>query len=54
MGLSLLVPKDAKELRVTVRWGDYRPLQSGAEEEQEGGNGGRRFMTAAGRLRARQ
>src|SRR5262249_50593661 len=25
MGLSLLVPKDAKELRVTVRWGDYLP-----------------------------
>src|SRR5436305_8545842 len=24
MGLSLLVPKDAKELRVTVRWGDYQ------------------------------
>src|SRR5947209_16705977 len=26
MGLSLLVPKDAKELHVTVRWGDYQPL----------------------------
>jgi len=26
MGLSLLVPKDAKELQVTVRWGDYQPL----------------------------
>jgi hypothetical protein len=25
MGLSLLVPRDAKELHVTVRWGDYRP-----------------------------
>jgi hypothetical protein len=25
MGLSLLVPKGAKELHVTVRWGDYRP-----------------------------
>ena len=25
MGLSLLVPRDAKELRVTVRWGDYQP-----------------------------
>jgi hypothetical protein len=24
MGLSLLVPKEAKELRVAVRWGDYR------------------------------
>lgn len=26
MGLSLLAPKDAKELTVTVRWGDYEPL----------------------------
>lgn len=25
IGLSLLVPKDAKELRVTIRWGDYLP-----------------------------
>ena len=25
MGMSLLVPKDAKELKVTVRWGDYLP-----------------------------
>ncbi len=25
MGLSLLVPKEAKELHVTVRWGDYQP-----------------------------
>lgn len=25
MGVSLLVPKDAKELTVTVRWGDYLP-----------------------------
>jgi hypothetical protein len=25
LGLSLLVPKQAKELHVTVRWGDYRP-----------------------------
>ncbi len=24
MGLSLLVPKDAKELHVLIRWGDYR------------------------------
>jgi hypothetical protein len=33
MGLSLLVPKDAKELRVTVRWRDYQapeaPLPDG-------------------------
>src|SRR5262249_43087159 len=36
MGLSLLVPKDAKELRVTVRWGDYRPLPA---EDEEGGEG---------------
>src|SRR5690242_9145277 len=26
MGLSLLVPKDAQELRVTIRWGDYHFL----------------------------
>jgi hypothetical protein len=26
MGLSLLVPNEAKSLRVTVRWGDYSPL----------------------------
>src|SRR5438552_1514294 len=26
MGLSLLVPKEAKALRVTVRLGDYHPL----------------------------
>jgi hypothetical protein len=25
MGLSLLVPKEAKELHVTIRWGDYLP-----------------------------
>lgn len=25
MGMSLLVPKDAKELKVTVHWGDYLP-----------------------------
>ncbi|MDB5310763.1 MAG: Helicase-like protein [Gemmataceae bacterium] len=25
MGMSLLVPKETKELHVTVRWGDYRP-----------------------------
>src|ERR1051325_1893151 len=33
MGLSLLVPKDAKELRVAVRWGDYVPLTDGAEPQ---------------------
>ena len=25
MGMSLLVPKDAKEMKVTIRWGDYVP-----------------------------
>lgn len=39
MGLSLLVPKDAKELRVTVRWGDYQPLHMAGDEEQQGGDG---------------
>src|SRR5262249_16440921 len=29
IGLSLLVPKDAKALHVTVRWGDYCPLIRG-------------------------
>jgi hypothetical protein len=27
VGLSLLVPKDAQQLQVTIRWGDYRPLR---------------------------
>jgi hypothetical protein len=36
MGLSLLVPKDAKELRVTVRWGDYRPLVVGQDSDPDG------------------
>jgi hypothetical protein len=34
MGLSLLVPKDAKELRVTVRWGDYLAPAKATEPEQ--------------------
>ncbi len=28
MGLSVLVPKDLTTLRVTVRWGDYTPLEN--------------------------
>lgn len=36
MGLSLLVPKEAKELRVTVRWGDYQPVNGPGEGEPEG------------------
>src|SRR5207248_8407514 len=39
MGLSLLVPKEAKELRVTVRWGDYRPLHPAGEEGPKGEDG---------------
>jgi hypothetical protein len=39
MGLSPLVPKDAKELHVTVRWGDYQPLHRAEGEEHEGGDG---------------
>src|SRR5947209_17181131 len=39
MGLSLLVPKDAKELHVRVRWGDYQPLHVAGGEEHEGGDG---------------
>jgi hypothetical protein len=34
MGLSLLVPKAAKELRVTVRWGNYRPPAKVADGQQ--------------------
>jgi hypothetical protein len=36
MGLSLLVPKEARELRVTVRWGDYRPLYAEGAAGHEG------------------
>src|SRR5215831_12496075 len=32
MGLSLLVTKEAKELRVTVRWGDYQEQGVGSKE----------------------
>src|SRR3712207_5469399 len=34
MGLSLLVPRDAKELHVTVRWGDYRPPAKVSDAQQ--------------------
>ena len=34
LGVSLLVPKDAKELHVTVRWGDYLPPASLANAQQ--------------------
>src|SRR5205823_1096141 len=34
MGLSLLVPKDAKELRVTVLWGDYQPVFEPGDSEK--------------------
>jgi hypothetical protein len=39
MGLSLLVPKEAKELRVSVRWGDYQPLHGENQGGQEGAEG---------------
>jgi hypothetical protein len=39
MGLSLLLPKDAKELRVTGRWGDYRPVPAEGEGGHEGAEG---------------
>src|SRR5262249_42647854 len=39
MGLSLLVPKEARELRVTVRWGDYRPQHVGGGDGPEGTDG---------------
>jgi len=34
MGLSLLVPKEARELHVTVRWGDYRPQAKMIDPQQ--------------------
>jgi hypothetical protein len=41
IGVSLLVPKEAKELHVTVRWGDYTPIVAAAEGEktEEGADG---------------
>jgi hypothetical protein len=39
LGLSFLVPKEAKQLHVTTRWGDYfclTPLEEAALPEQEG------------------
>ncbi len=39
MGLSLLVPKEAKELRVTIRWGDYKPLHAPGEDDHEAVDG---------------
>jgi hypothetical protein len=41
MGLSLLVPKEARELRVTARWGDYRPLYEPGQEKKDGAGDGR-------------
>src|SRR5438132_8062406 len=34
MGLSLLLPRDARELHVTVRWGDYRPPPKISDAQQ--------------------
>lgn len=48
MGVSLLVPKDAKELHVTVRWGDYTALY--AEEESKRGDGAIRGWQRAERV----
>lgn len=42
MGLSLLVPKDAKELRVTVLWGDYQPLEPVGKEGADTSRGWKR------------
>lgn len=36
MGLSFLVSKDAEELAVTVRWGDYAREQRKSEEDEKG------------------
>ena len=35
LGISLLVPADATELRVTARWGDYTPEEVGAKPDVE-------------------
>lgn len=35
MGLSVLVPADARELRVTARWGDYTPREVGPKPDIE-------------------
>ena len=35
MGLSLLVARDAKELHVTVRWGDYCPVGQDSDPDVE-------------------
>jgi hypothetical protein len=36
MGLSILVPQDASQLKVTIQWGDYQPLlKENSEGEQD-------------------
>jgi hypothetical protein len=35
MGISFLVAADARELEVRVSWGDYAPVEEGAEEKKE-------------------
>ncbi len=35
MGVSVLVPPDASELRVTARWGDYTPREVGSRPDIE-------------------
>jgi hypothetical protein len=35
IGISVLVPKDATELRVTARWGDYTPREAGPRPDIE-------------------
>jgi len=36
MGVSVLVPSDTNELRVTARWGDYTPIESEKEAKPTG------------------
>lgn len=38
LGLSFLVPRDARSLAATIRWGDYRPIEpeEDADDENEG------------------
>ena len=35
MGVSVLVPLDANDLRITARWGDYEPIEKDAKPTGE-------------------
>ena len=54
IGLSFLVAKDAGELDVTIRWGDYRHVKDGAGNGEEAPESGGEASAAAGRNDAAQ